>query len=188
MPILPQLLLVWTLLVCVAIRMQFQKMSLLQATLCYSVDEVSTKVVDWVKALNKSKHLWKAWVRWAFVVAYAALYSADTKRNKCLMKKLAQQEKKSWIVTAKKFRSEPVWILRIEIAAFSGVVSFWFHQICVWSGMRKQQTNRNPGDTPTDKKRMNNMTYCLLSELGIAGETWSRSREPEGNGPGFQLA
>ena len=36
--------------------------------------------------------------------------------------------------------------MRIEIAAFSGVVSFW-------SGIRKEQTNRKPGDTPTEKKR-----------------------------------
>ena len=86
------------------------------------------------------------------------------------MKKLAQQEKKSWIVTAKQLRSEPVWILRIEIAAFSGVVSFWFHQICVLSGIRQKQTNRKPGDTPTDKKRMDNMTCCLLSEL--PGNRW----------------
>ena len=95
------------------------------------------------------------------------------------MKKLAQQEKKSWIVTAKKFRSEPVWILRIEIAAFSGVVSFWFHQICVLSGIRQKQTNRKPGDTPTDKKRMDNMTCCLLSEL--PGNRW-RDLEQERRG------
>ena len=64
------------------------KMSSLQvlATLCYGVDEVSTKVVDWVKA----KHPWKAWVRCAFGnVAYAALYNADTKRNKCLIRKIS---------------------------------------------------------------------------------------------------
>ena len=51
------------------------------------------------------------------------------------------------------------------MVTFSRVVSFWFHHICVWSGIRKKQTNRKPGDTPTDKKRMNNMTCCLLSEL-----------------------
>ena len=53
--------------------------------------------------------------------------------------------------------------MRIEIAAFNGAVSFW-------SGIRKEQTNGKPEDTPTDKKKMDNMTCCLLSKL--PGNRW----------------
>ena len=82
------------------------------------------------------------WVRCAFGnVGYAALYNADTKWNKCLIRKIFPAREEIYC------DCQAVQVgTSLNFEDWDGCVQwsgFWFHQICVWSGIRKKQTNRN---------------------------------------------
>ena len=54
--------------------------------------------------------------------------------------------------------------------------------------VRNKQTENQGTHQQTRRGWTTWLVACFPNCQGSAGETWSRSREPEGSGPGFQLA